>query len=166
MSLKWREIEHVIAGKCQIRTESTVFSFHILEANGALSPDFIRTLKRFKPILDHAARKWKLPRLIRVLLSDMIWAGTTYLGAKFSSASEKPYFDIYINLENLREAELQFCEEREFRIQGILWLFLHECAHFVTKEEERANSLVKEIISDYLKQKQTAGAILSPSSAI
>jgi hypothetical protein len=147
-----QEIEHVIAGKRRIRTKSTVFSFHISETRGALSSDFIHTLKRFKPILDHAARKWKLARLIRVLVSDTIWTDTTYYGAKLTASDAgKPYFDIHINLENLHEAEQQFCETGDFMIQGILMLFLHECAHFVTEEEERADSLVKEVISDYFR---------------
>jgi hypothetical protein len=54
-------------------------------------------------------------------------------------------------LENLHEAELQFNETSDFMIQGILVLFLHECAHFITKQERKADSLVKELILDCLR---------------
>jgi len=133
--------------KRQIRTKSTIFLFLIMELYGALGLEFVETLRRHKPLLNYASITWKLPKLIRTFVTDLTSLPYGILGAKFD-ANVDTYFNIQIDLENLHELEQQNVNVTELNFQ-MLYLFLHECAHFKTKNEKEADSLVKELIENF-----------------
>ena len=147
-----RDLKYGLNIKRQIRTESTIFSFHAMtHARGAgLALEFVDVIKRFKPLLNYASTTWKLPKLIRTFVTDFF--DTRYLGSK-SKEEYGEYWNVHIDLDNLHEAEIQCEDENDFHFRGILWVFLHECAHFKTENEDEANSLVEKLIENFSRQK-------------
>src|SRR3990172_435315 len=96
----------------QIRTPSTIFSFDILETNGALAADILSILRVYKPILAYASVKWQLPRIVRCLMEDLRTFDN--LACKCDGNTET-YHQIRIDLNNAHELENACYDVTEFR---------------------------------------------------
>jgi len=72
---------------------------------GGLGEEFIETIRSFKKELDPILSELGLPRLVRVLVSDILTLDSGAYGIYVHSDAE-PYFNIQIDIEQLREFEL------------------------------------------------------------
>jgi hypothetical protein len=63
-----------------------------------------------------------------------------------------PPYHISINTDNLHKEEIA-CEELGWFEIRLLQVFLHELAHFITQDENKANKIAWDILKKILKEK-------------
>lgn len=144
----------------QVRFRNVTLSFHIVDDQSVgIGEETVNLIRIFKKWLESELAIFmdSLPKLVRCVVWEENPQASNASGTFGGALPLLPFpYHISTNTNCLHQEELRLEKARDFQLR-LLWVLLHELAHFITPSDKGADQIALGVLREMLKKPARSG---------